>query len=78
MEITQIRKTAVAPAAGPVLLIQIKSVYGNTLIYPANQAAELVAKIAGTKTLSNAQLAYAEQLGFLVQEAPAYQLKAAA
>lgn len=50
----------------PVLQINAKSVYGKTLYYPGNQAAELIAKIAGAKTLSPAQISYAEQLGFSI------------
>jgi hypothetical protein len=61
-----------------VIQVQVKSVYGNTLIYPANEAAELIAKIAGTKTISPQALNYAKQLGLVVQEVPAYQLKVAA
>lgn len=48
--------------------VEVKSVYGNLMIYPANEAAKLVAAIAGTKTLSNANLAYAERLGFEIKE----------
>lgn len=69
---------AVIAALTKVVEIKVKSVYGNTLIYPANEAAELIAKIAGTKTLSNQVLAYAEQLGFQIKEVPAYQLAVAA
>ncbi|PUE09021.1 hypothetical protein B9Z51_08810 [Limnohabitans sp. T6-5] len=57
-----------------VIHVQVKSVYGNTLIYPINQAAQLIANIAGTKTLSRANLATAQQLGFQIQEVPAIQL----
>lgn len=57
-----------------VLQIKIKSVYGTAMCYPANEAAELIAKIAGTKTLNTAQLEYAVQLGFQIQEVPAYSL----
>lgn len=56
------------PAPVPIIEIEVKTVYGNTLIYPANEAAKLVAAIAGTKTLSNANLAYAERLGFEIKE----------
>lgn len=57
-----------------VLRIKIKSVYGTAICYPANEAAELIAKISGTKTLNTAQLGYAARLGFQVQEVPAYGL----
>ena len=61
-----------------VIQVQIKSVYGNTLIYPVNEAAQLIANIAGTITLSRANLAAAQQLGFQVQEVPALQLQGVA
>lgn len=61
-----------------VIQVQVKSVYGNTLIYPVNEAAQLIANIAGTKTLSNANLACAERLGFTIQQVPAYQLQGVA
>ena len=60
-----------------VIQVQVRSVYGAIKIYPANEAAELIAKIAGTKTISSAQLAYAKQLGFQVEQVEAYQLAGA-
>lgn len=47
------------------LEILIKSVYGNTLYYPFNDAARALAAIAGKKTFSakDLQIAYT-QLGF--------------
>lgn len=67
-----------AQRAARVLQIKIKSVYGTAMCYPANQAAELIAKIAGAKTLNTAQLEYAVQLGFVIEEVPAYSMKEAA
>lgn len=57
-------------AAAMTIQIAIRNVFGVPKIYPANEPAELIAKIAGTKTLTNAQLAYAERLGFLVVTVP--------
>jgi hypothetical protein len=57
-----------AKEAAMIIEIEIKSVYGVLKIYPANEAAELIAKIAGTKTLTNEALAYAERLGFEIKE----------
>jgi len=48
--------------------VEVRSVYGNLMIYPINEAAKLIALIAGTKTLSNVNLAYAERLGFEIKE----------
>ena len=58
-----------------VIQVQVRNVYGNPLIYPVNQAAQLIANIAGTRTLSRANLAAAQQLGFQVQEVPDLQLQ---
>jgi len=51
-----------------VIEIEVRNVFGNFTIYPANENAELIAAIAGTKTLTNAALAYAERLGFTIRE----------
>lgn len=55
--------------ANPVCLVEVRSVYGNTTIYPANAAAERFATIAGKKTLSNTDLMNIQALGFVVEEA---------
>ena len=57
-----------------VLLVKIQNVYGVQKIYPANDVAELFAKIAGTKTLSGAVITYAAQLGYSIEQAEAYSL----
>lgn len=54
--------------------VEIRSVYGNVRIYPVNDAAKLLAKIAGTSTLSNEVIKYATELGFEVYQVPAYSL----
>lgn len=46
--------------------IEVRNVYGVPTIYPVNDQAKLLAKIAGTKTLTNASLALAEQMGFSI------------
>ena len=59
------------------LLIEVKNVYGNDLIYPRNEAAQIIAKIAGKKTLSNVDLLDAERLGFTVEHvAPSFKVAA--
>jgi hypothetical protein len=45
-----------------------RSVYGATNIYPANEAAQVLAEIAGTKTLSPKVLANAKKLGLTVEQ----------
>jgi len=46
------------------ITIEIRSQYGNTVAYPACQAAKLFARIAGTKTLSTQALKDIQALGF--------------
>lgn len=54
--------------ANPLVLVEVRNVYGNTTIYPANPAAERFAAIAGKKTLSNTDLMNIQALGFVVEE----------
>lgn len=56
------------PAPVPIIEIEVKSVYGNTLIYPVNEAAKTLAKIAGKKTLSADDIKNACALGLEVVE----------
>lgn len=51
-----------------VVQIEVKSVYGVDKIYPVNEAAQLIAKIAGTKTLSTQNIIDLGTLGFEVVE----------
>lgn len=44
--------------------VEIKEVYGNKTIYPINQEAQLLARIAGTKTLTASTVDLAKKLGF--------------
>jgi hypothetical protein len=48
--------------------IYSRTVYGNQVIYPACQAAEAFAAIAGTKTLTLAALQQIKNLGFEIVE----------
>ncbi len=43
--------------------VTAKSVYGETKFYPANHAAQCLARIAGTKTLTVCALRYAKDMG---------------
>lgn len=54
--------------ANPVFLVEVRNVFGNTTIYPANPAAERFAAIAGKKTLSNTDLMNIQALGYVVKE----------
>lgn len=60
--------SAVQKALERVLQIQVRNVYGVPTAYPANEAAELFANIAGTKTLKPETLAYAERLGYRIEQ----------
>ena len=48
--------------------ITVRNVYGNNLIYPYNDAAKVLAQIAGTKTLSLAHLELARNIGHKIVE----------
>lgn len=49
------------------LIVEIKNVYGNETIYPANDAAKVFAEIAGTKTLTRTTLKLAQKLGYAIE-----------
>ena len=52
--------------------ISIKSVYGNTLYYPANDVALIFARFAGKKTFRKRDLNDMKQLGFEIEFVSAY------
>jgi hypothetical protein len=49
------------------IYIEVKSVYGKTLIYPACDKAVLFCKLTGNKTLSHADLIAIERLGYTIE-----------
>jgi len=49
------------------ILVEVRSVYGLSKFYPANEAAYLLASIAGTKTLKESDLRAALKLGMKVE-----------
>ena len=49
------------------IIVKARSVYGETKFYPANDAAEIFAKIAGTKTLTLATLGHIKSLGLQLE-----------
>lgn len=51
-----------------VIEVEVRSVFGISKIYPANDAAAKLARIAGTKTLKASDLAAAKELGMVVKE----------
>ena len=52
----------------PVVLVEIRDVYGNRLAYPANDKAKVVAAIAKAKSLNSVVRELARDLGFNVVE----------
>ena len=45
-------------------LVEVKNVFGARKVYPANETAELLAKLAGTKTLTETTITLAKELGY--------------
>ncbi len=58
-----------------VIQVEIKSVYGALKAYPANESAELLAQIAGTRTLASHTLALAERMGMVIKQVQPNQLR---
>jgi hypothetical protein len=57
------------------LIVTIKNVYGNEMIYPANSVAQIFADIARQKTLSRDTLKLAQSLGYKIEvQQPALKL----
>lgn len=46
------------------MIVRRREVYGNTLFYPVNANAKMIAELAGAKTLTPAAIALTERLGF--------------
>jgi len=46
------------------LLVTIKNVYGNELVYPACDKSELLCALANTKTFTEYNIAICKQLGY--------------
>lgn len=63
-----------APAL--VCKVEVRNVFGNEMIYPANFEAERFAAIAGKKTLSRTDLMNIKALGFAVEEVATKKLAA--
>lgn len=51
---------------GTVLQVELRSVYGNQLLYPVNDLAKQFAKLLGVKTFNRQQVADIKALGFTV------------
>ncbi len=49
------------------ITVDIRNVYGAELVYPVCDKAKLMAKLAGTKTLTRETLAIIQSLGYAVE-----------
>lgn len=49
-----------------IVEVQLKSVYGNNLMYPVNTTARIFAKMLGVKTFNRAQVQGMRDLGYTV------------
>lgn len=52
------------------ITVQIKNVYGRETIYPQCTKAQIFARLLGQKTLSAANLAHIQELGYVVTVEP--------
>ena len=52
-----------------VITVAVRSVYGNDLVYPADEKAILFAQLIGAKTFSAGQLRTIRALGYTVHVA---------
>jgi hypothetical protein len=59
-----------------LIQVDVRSVYGKPVIYPACDKARVLAEMLGQKTLTPRDLGYATALGFRLEEIAAAQLKA--
>ena len=50
----------------PILTVEIRNVYGENKVYPVNNQAQILAGIAGTKTLTARVLRLAQTMGFTI------------
>ena len=58
-----------ADVLGPVITVQVRSVYGNDLVHPADDQATLFASLVGAKTFNAKQVATIRALGYAVHVA---------
>jgi len=55
------------PQPRPIIIVKVKDVYGNRLVYPVCDNAQHFASIAGTKTLSTVVLKTIEAMGYDIE-----------
>lgn len=49
------------------ITIEVKNIYGNEMIYPVCEQASLLARLAGTKTITRDALKLIKQLGYEIK-----------
>ena len=49
------------------IIVKLKNVYGNELVYPANDRAEMFLNLTGKKTFSRAELEILKKVGYVVK-----------
>lgn len=50
----------------PIIEVEVRSVYGNKLAYPANELAHKFAKLLNTKTFNRETIAGLKDMGYVV------------
>jgi hypothetical protein len=53
-------------AMSNIIEVQVRNVYGNTLVYPANELARKFATLLGVKTFNRSQVLAMKDLGYVV------------
>jgi hypothetical protein len=51
------------------IILQVRNVYGNDLVYPMCDTSALLARLAGAKTFNRGQLATIKALGYEIRVA---------
>ena len=49
------------------IIVKLKNVYGNELVYPANDRAEMFLNLTGKKTFSRTELEILKKVGYVVK-----------
>ena len=51
------------------ILVKVKNVYGNELVYPVCEKSKIFALMGGTKTLTDEALYLIKELGYIIKVA---------
>lgn len=58
-----------------IIFVKIKNNYGRDIVYPDCETSNIFASLAGTKTLSESDLALIEKLGYSIKLRPRLSFK---